>query len=378
MLVKRAGLATTGFVLDGWMPSGISPKDAPRLIGPVAALVAAVLFGASTPTAKLLLGGTDPWMLAALFYLGSGMGLLAIRLIGRTRASPGRGEAALSGTDWRWLFGAILFGGLIGPVLFMFGLSRLGAATASLLLNLESVLTALLAWFAFRENVDRRIAAGMLAIAAGAVALSWRGGAEGVDAWGVAAVVGACLAWAIDNNLTRKISLGDPMQIAMLKGLFAGTINLLLAFGHAARLPGVADIAGAGVVGLLGYGVSLSLYVVALRHTGAARTSAYYATAPFVGAVIAVVALGEPASRQLALAGVLMAAGVWLHLSERHEHMHEHEPLAHSHRHRHDEHHRHAHGPGDPPGEPHTHRHDHALLRHSHAHYPDAHHQHGH
>jgi drug/metabolite transporter (DMT)-like permease len=340
---------------------------------PAIALLSAALFGASTPLAKMLVGTVDPWMLAALLYLGSGCGLFVAR-----SAQGARSEAAISGRDWLWFGGAIASGGVIGPVLLMVGLSRTPAASASLLLNLEGVLTAVLAWFVFRENFDRRIAAGMLAIALGAGVLSWRGSFSFTEAAGPLCIVLACLAWAVDNNLTRRVSLSDPVQVAMLKGLIAGSVNLLLALLLGARLPEVYSLFAAAALGFLGYGMSLVLFVVSLRNLGTARTGAYYSTAPFVGALIAVAGLGELVTIQLLAAGLLMAVGVYLHLTEQHEHDHEHSAFTHEHRHRHDEHHRHSHAAGDPPGEPHTHRHVHVALRHKHAHYPDAHHRHGH
>jgi drug/metabolite transporter (DMT)-like permease len=346
--------------------------------GAAIALVSATLFGASTPLAKVLVDTVNPWMLAALLYLGSGLGLFIIRIAQRARWAPAAVEASVAGADWLWFGGAIFFGGVVGPVLLMAGLTRTPAASASLLLNLEGVLTAVLAWFVFRENFDRRIAAGMLAIASGAAVLSWQGSLSFSNVIGPLAIIGACLAWAIDNNLTRKVSLSDPVQIAMLKGLIAGTVNLVLALVIGARLPVAPAVLAAGVVGLLGYGISLVLFVMALRRLGTARTGAYYSTAPFVGAIIAVLLLGEPVSLRLIVAGILMGIGVWFHLTERHEHEHEHAPVSHEHRHVHDEHHRHAHEPDDPADEPHTHRHVHVRLRHRHAHYPDAHHRHGH
>jgi drug/metabolite transporter (DMT)-like permease len=343
------------------------------------ALASAALFGASTPMAKMLIGTIDPWMLAALLYLGSGIGLAVVRAgLRLSRASATPAEAPLTGAGWLWFGGAILAGGVVGPVLLMTGLTRTPAASASLLLNLEGMLTALLAWFVFRENFDRRIALGMIAIAAGASVLSWQGTLSFDRLAGPLAIIGACLAWAVDNNLTRRVSLNDPVQIAMLKGLIAGSVNLVLALSLGAPLPAAGALLGAAMVGLLGYGVSLVLFVIALRHLGTARTGAYYSTAPFVGALIAVVALGEPVNLQLIVAGVLMGIGVWLHLTERHEHEHEHAPIEHEHSHRHDEHHRHAHRAADPPGGPHTHRRVHVALRHRHPHYPDAHHRHGH
>jgi len=343
-----------------------------------AALAAAALFGASTPLAKLLLTGTDPWMLAGLLYLGSGFGLAAIHLARRSIIRSHAPAVRLTAAEWGWLGAAIVCGGIAGPVLLMFGLAATTAASASLLLNLEGVLTALLAWFVFRENFDRRIALGMAAISAGAVVLAW-GGAPTFDSLlGPAAVALACLAWALDNNLTRKVSLTDPLIIAMLKGLVAGTVNLGLALALGARLPDPGIVFGAGVVGFAGYGLSLVLFVVALRHLGTARTGAYFSTAPFVGAAIAIVFLAEPLSAQFIAAALLMGIGVALHLTERHEHEHVHEALTHSHSHVHDQHHQHAHAPSDPPGEPHTHMHGHAPIRHKHPHYPDAHHRHAH
>jgi drug/metabolite transporter (DMT)-like permease len=340
------------------------------------ALASAALFGLSTPVAKILVSVTDPLLLAGLFYLGSGVGLAVLRLaIGSSRSAS---ETPLVGHDLPWLVGAILFGGIIGPILLLFGLTHTEAATASLLLTLEGVATALIAWFAFRENVDRRIALGMGLIVAGAIVLAWQGTFSLADLAGPMAVVGACVAWGIDNNLTRKVSLADPLQVAMVKGLVAGSVNVGLALLGGATLPATGTIALAAAVGLLGYGISLALFVVALRHLGTARTGAYFSTAPFLGAVAAIPLLGEPLTLQLLAAGTLMGLGVWLHLTERHAHEHEHEPFAHSHRHVHDEHHRHAHGAGDPPGQPHNHRHQHGRLRHSHAHVPDAHHRHSH
>ncbi len=340
------------------------------------AFAAAALFGLSTPFAKLLIGSLDPWLLAGIFYLGSGVGLAILRMTLPRRAA--KAEAPLMRSDAPWLAGAILFGGIIGPLLLMTGLSWTGAATASLLLTTEGVATALIAWFVFRENFDRRIAGGMLLIAAGAAVLSWPGDVSSRSLLGPVAVIGACVAWGLDNNLTRKVSLADPLQIAMLKGLVAGPVNLGLGFAAGATLPAIEIVMVAALVGFLGYGISLALFVLALRDLGTARTGAYFATAPFLGTVIAVPLLGEPLSAPLLAAGILMGLGVWLHLTERHEHEHAHEPLEHEHRHVHDDHHRHSHGPNVPAGEPHSHRHVHVRLRHSHAHVPDTHHRHRH
>lgn len=342
------------------------------------ALLSAVLFGASTPFAKLLLRDVDPWMLAGVLYLGSGLGLVLLRLAGRWVAGRPRQEARLRGGEWIWLGLAIGSGGVVGPVLLMVGLARTPAAAAALLLNLEGVFTALLAWFVFRENVDRRIAVGMAAIVAGgAVLAGGRGPAPG-ELLGPLTIAGACLAWAIDNNLTRKVSLTDPVQIALLKGCAAGAVNVAIALGLGSSVPPPAVLAAAVMVGLGGYGISLVLFVTALRHIGTARTGAYFSLAPFFGGLLAVVVLREELTVQLVTAGALMAVGVWLHLTERHEHAHEHEALAHEHRHVHDEHHQHAHDGMEPLGEPHSHWHLHTGLRHSHPHFPDVHHHHRH
>jgi drug/metabolite transporter (DMT)-like permease len=341
------------------------------------ALVSAALFGASTPFAKLLIGGgISPWLLAGLLYLGSGIGL-SLYWLARRWTGAASAEAPLRRVDLFWLVLVILSGGVIGPVLLMIGLARTPASSAALLLNLEGLATMAIAWVVFRENVDRRLLFGAAAILIGALILSWSGGAAPVG-WGALFIAGACLAWGIDNNLTRRLSASDPVQIAAAKGLAAGAVNLALAIAGGAVLPSALPLAGAALVGLLGYGVSLVLFVLALRHLGSARTGAYFSTAPFIGATLAVALFGEPLTLRLGIAALLMGVGLYLHLAERHEHEHAHEAMEHEHRHVHDEHHRHEHTADDPPGEPHTHRHRHEPLVHSHPHYPDLHHRHGH
>lgn len=339
--------------------------------GVMAALVAALLFGASTPLAKLLLNSVNPWLLAGLLYLGSGVGLWLYRRI--TRAP----RVHLRRTEVPYLAGAILCGGVVAPVLLMLGLTGMPASGASLLLNAEGVFTAALAWFAFRENFDRRVALGMVFIVTGATILSWPGELRLAGGWPALAVLGACFCWALDNNLTRKVSLADACWIASVKGLVAAPVNLTLAFFLGATLPPWPQAAGAMAVGLLAYGVSLALFVVGLRHLGTARTGAYFSVAPFLGALLAI-GLGEPVTLPLLLAGACMGLGVWLHLTERHDHPHQHDVLAHTHAHVHDEHHQHTHEAPVAPGVRHTHAHVHAPLRHAHPHYPDVHHQHRH
>ena len=336
------------------------------------ALLAAAVFGASTPVAKRLLGEIPPVLLAGLLYLGSGIGLGAWWLI------RGRRERWLQRSDLLPLAGAVLCGGVIAPVLLMVGLRLTPASTSSLLLNLEGVFTAVLAWSVFRENFDRRILAGVVAIVTGAAFLSWSGRPEWREWVGPLVIVGACFGWAIDNNLTRKVSAADPIQIAAIKGLVGGVVNCALAFTLGAGWPAFRPMLAAGVVGLLGYGVSLVLFILALRHVGAARTGAYFSTAPFIGTLLSLALLREPVTGWLAVAGLLMGVGVWLHLTERHGHEHIHEEMEHEHLHSHDEHHQHTHAPTDPPSEPHSHPHRHEPLVHSHAHYPDTHHRHNH
>lgn len=340
--------------------------------GVLAALSAALLFGAGTPAAKFLLGAVSPWLLAGLLYLGSGIGLALIRTFRRDE------PIQLQSSEIKWLVAAVVTGGMIGPALLMWGLSMMPASGASLLLNAEGVLTALLAWFVFRENFDRRIALGMALIVAGAVVLSWPGKAELGDVLPALAVLGACLAWAIDNNFTRKVSLGDALYIAMVKGLAAGITNLALALIAGAALPSVAIMLAAGFLGLFSYGLSLVLFVVALRELGTARTGAYFSIAPFAGALIAITFLGEPVTVPLIAAGVLMALGVWLHLTERHDHQHTHASIEHEHEHTHDVHHQHSHAQPVPPGTRHSHWHRHEHMTHKHPHYPDSHHRHDH
>uniref|UniRef100_Q07HV1 EamA domain-containing protein n=1 Tax=Rhodopseudomonas palustris (strain BisA53) TaxID=316055 RepID=Q07HV1_RHOP5 len=343
------------------------------------ALLSAALFGVSTPAAKALLGSIDPAVLAGLLYCGAGIGVAVLRRAARSlTASPAAAETPLSRADLPWLAAAIVAGGIAGPLLLMFGLARTDAASASLLLTLEGVATALLAWFVFHESFDRRIAIGMASLVAGAAVLAWSGQPSAASLLGPAAIVGACIAWGLDNNLTRKVSLADPLQIVELKGLVAGPVNLVIGLWAGGSLPSPTPMALAGLVGFAGYGVSLALFVHALRHLGTARTGAYFSTAPFLGALASVVMLGESVTGQLIVAGLLMAFGVWLHLTEQHAHAHEHLPAEHAHAHVHDEHHAHRHGDSDPPGEPHTHPHSHGRLAHSHAHMPDMHHTHRH
>jgi drug/metabolite transporter (DMT)-like permease len=341
-----------------------------------AALGAAVLFGLSTPLAKLLTGQASPLLLAGLLYTGSGIGLTLL-LVVRAMVGGRAGIVLPRRVDFGWLLGATLFGGAIGPYLLMYGLQATDSASASLILNLEGVFSALLAWFVFKENFDRRIALGMALIVAGGVVLSTSAVFHIDGLVGPFAIAGACLAWAIDNNFTRKVSINDAMSIACLKGLVAGPLSITLALRYGAELPPLSMILRAGLLGFVGYGLSLTLFVVALRNLGTARTGAYFSLAPFLGAALAI-ALGAPLTWTLVVASLFMGAGLWLHLQERHAHQHIHAPLEHEHSHVHDAHHRHEHANDWQGQEPHSHEHIHEPLEHTHPHYPDTHHRHSH
>ena len=344
-------------------------------IGP--ALVAAIFFGASTPLARALIGSIDPAWLAGLLYAGSGVSLSIVFALRRVTGRE-RGVAPLTRRDLPWLAATIVSGGIVAPLLFTFGLRDTPGATASLLLNLETVLTVALAWFAFREHYGTRVVAGMVLIVAACAVLGWNDGGPSSIGRGAPLIALACLGWALDNNLTRKIAGSDALAIAASKGVCGGAVNLVLAATLAGPGPTAWAALGAATVGCLGYGVSLVLFVVALRGLGTARASAYYATAPFFGVAVAFTVLTEQPDRTFWIALPLIALGVWLHLTERHGHRHTHERLTHDHPHRHDEHHRHTHDFPWDGVEPHAHPHAHEPMTHTHVHAPDLHHRHGH
>jgi drug/metabolite transporter (DMT)-like permease len=287
-------------------------------------------------------------------------------------------EAALSLAQIPWLAGAILFGGIAAPLFLMYGLSTISASSASLLLNLEGAFTALIAWLVFKENVDRRVLLGMCAIVCGGLCLAYQPGLSLTLTSGTMAIAVACILWALDNNLTRKVSGADPLITAALKGFVAGLVNCGIAFKIGNSTPDPHTLVAACLVGFFSYGLSLTLYIRSLRHLGTARTGAYFSTAPFIGAALSIALLSEPVSGPFLLAGILMAVGVWLHVTEDHSHEHTHKAIEHEHQHVHDEHHHHEHDSSIPPGEPHTHRHRHEEITHTHHHYPDLHHHHEH
>jgi drug/metabolite transporter (DMT)-like permease len=355
--------------------TGSGPVSRAMQGGALAALASALLFGLTTPIAKHLLAGTHPLLIAGLLYLGSGVGVGALRWV----RVHGRSESGLVGRDWVWLALSTLVGGVIAPALLMTGLAHADAASASLLLNLEVVFTAILAWVVFKEPAGARVVFGLCAIFAGGLILVWPTSFTSTGSvYAFLAIVAACLCWALDNNLTRRICAGDARMLAAIKGLVAGTTNTVLAFALGASLPEASHVAITLAIGFMGYGLSLVLFIVALRQLGTARTGAYFATAPFIGATVALFLYGQPAESAFWVAAMCMALGVWLHATEDHVHEHVHEPMAHSHAHAHDLHHQHDHSFDWDGCEPHTHAHAHGFLRHRHAHYPDIHHRHGH
>ena len=342
------------------------------------ALLAAILFGASTPFAKLLIGDVDPWVLAGILYCGSGVGLISVLVINFLRRKPF--PKLPSKKDFIWLMGATVFGGIFGPVLLMTGLMSSSASSSSLLLNLEGVLTSILAWIVFKEHYDRRIIIGMTSIVVGGVILSWTSESKLGISIGSIYIIGACLCWAIDNNLTRNVSANDAVLITTIKSLVAGSTNILIVLLLGKTFPGFVKMGLGALLGFLGYGVSIVCFVLSLRAIGTSRTGAYFSVAPFAGAILSLIFFKNELSLQLIISGIFMGIGVWLHLSEshEHEHEHEHEDLYHNHEHIHDEHHQHLHLNSDPTGEKHTHFHKHEILKHRHPHYPDIHHRHDH
>ncbi len=349
-----------------------------RSLYPVAkALAAALLFGASAPISKALLGDVEPIPLAAFLYLGSGISALLLLWLQRPKDDVAK-EASISRADLPWLVGAVFFGGVAAPILLMFSLRETPAASAALLLNFESIATTAIAWAVFHEAVGRRAWGGVLLITLSSIVLSW----QPDDQWGLSlgalGIIAACTLWGVDNNLTRKISAKNPLSIVMIKGLGAGSCSLVLAFVAGQAMPAPFHAISAMLLGSLSYGLSITLFILALRDLGAARTSALFSTSPFIGSLLAFLIFREAPTVQFILAFVIMCGGTWLLAKEKHCHRHYHPPLEHDHRHRHDDgHHTHTHLPDEvPPDGTHSHPHVHEAMEHTHSHTPDIHHQH--
>ena len=352
----------------------MNPRSTPSdLNGPAAAVAAAVLFGLAAPFAKLLLRETAPLMLSALLYLGAALALNLFAL-GWPRPRP---EARLTGNDWLPMVAIIAAGGIAGPFLMLLGLRRVSAVAGSLMLNLETPFTVLLAVLLFREHLGLAAALATGAIVMGGALLGFRPGELGGDWFGAIEIAGACLAWAADNNLSQQLSLKDPLDVGRAKTLGAGVCVLIIALLAGVRFPGLRGSAAALALGAGSYGLSLVLALKAMRLMGAAREAAYFSPAPFIGALVAVPIFREWPHAVDWIGSCLMAIGVVALTTERHEHLHAHAPIEHEHLHYHDVHHQHLH-PQPEVEEPHSHWHRHAAYSHAHRHYPDAHHRHSH
>jgi drug/metabolite transporter (DMT)-like permease len=341
------------------------------------ALLAALLFGASAPLAKLLLGEVEPIPLAAFLYLGSGIGLSCIKLFQRiTRQGAGR-EAAIRKPDYLWLAGAILAGGVAAPITLLFSLRNTPAATASLLLCFEGVSTTLIAYFAFKESISQRAWWAIVLITLSSILLSINLKANWGFSLGALGILAACMLWGVDNNFTRNISAKDPLMIVMIKGLGAGSFSLGMAFILGNKIPGAGVILVAMALGCLSYGTSIVLFIHAMRGLGAARTSALFSTAPITGILLSLTLFREIPAWLFLAALPLMVVGTLFLLGEQHEHEHFHEMVIHEHAHVHnDGHHEHVHEGAYPQKHSHMHKHD--ELTHRHEHMPDLHHRHGH
>jgi drug/metabolite transporter (DMT)-like permease len=348
------------------------------------ALAAAVLFGINAPLSKVLLapgrlGEVAPITMAGLLYLGSGIGALVLLGLQRPDATA-EAEARLQRRDLPWLAGALLAGGVAAPIVLMFSLRVTPGATASLLLNFEGVATTLIAALAFREAVGRRIWSAIGLITAATIVLSWQPEGRMGFSFGALGVLVACVLWGADNNFTRNISAKNPLTIVAVKGLGAGLFSLVVALLVGQPLPSVGAALGAMLLGSISYGLSITLFILALRDLGAARTSALYSSSPFIGALLSFVILRETAGVQFFVAAALMLVGTALLVTEQHAHRHRHSFLTHEHRHQHDDaHHTHEHTPGEIPASGwHSHPHKHPPLVHEHPHAPDLHHRHEH
>ena len=335
------------------------------------ALLAAALFGISTPLVQQFGVGLGAFSTAALLYAGAAA-------VGMLSRQPIEREARLRRGDLPRLLAMAGFGAVVGPVALVWGLQNTSGTSASLMLTLEALFTAVLAWRLYRETMDGRVWSAMaLLLAGGMVLVLDQGRAGGAQLWGLLAVLLATAAWGVDNTLSRALAERDPGQVVMVKALLGASATLSIAVFLGEPLPSAGAALTLFAVGATGYGLSLRFYLLAQRAFGAARTGSVFAFAPFIGAALAVALGDRSVSGWMALGSVLMLAGVVLHLAESHGHEHAHEELAHEHAHRHDDgHHNHAHDVM-PTGE-HSHRHQHELLRHAHAHVPDAHHGHRH
>jgi len=343
------------------------------------ALLAALLFGASAPAAKLLLGELEPVLLAAFLYLGSGLGVLLFKAAQQVRRPAPALEAPIGRSDWGWLAGSVLTGGIVAPIVLLLGLRHTPAATASLLLNFEGVATAVIAGVVFKEAISRRAVRSIACVTAASILLSWNVHGRWGLSMGALGILAACVLWGIDNNLTRCISAKDPLVIVMVKGLGAGSFSLLLALSLGYAFPAPLIVVGALVLGTLSYGASIVLFIHAMRALGAARTSALFGIAPWAGVALSLILLQEAPNLLFVAALPLVFAGTLELFREQHAHPHHHAAESHEHRHSHDDgHHGHDHPDLRSLSQSHSHWHTHPPVNHAHPHMPDIHHRHGH
>ncbi|MBV7274075.1 EamA family transporter [Clostridiaceae bacterium UIB06] len=342
-------------------------------------IIAAILFGSSAPISKILLGKIDPIPLAAFIYIGSGVGLLIFKIIEKYFSTNYNKEAPLGKKDIPWLLAAVFFGGVFAPIILMNSLKTTPASTASLLLNFESVATTVIAVCFFKESAGKRIWFSIIFITLAAIILSW----DFSNQWGLSigaiGVITACVSWGMDNNFTGKISLKDPFSIVIIKGIGAGSFSLILAIILKSSFPSIGVIVEAMILGCFSYGLSIVLFVLALRELGSARTSALFGTSPFIGALVSFVLCGDKISLTFVMGFPLMVIGTVLLLKENHEHKHLHKAITHEHKHNHiDGHHGHVHDEKVDKDIYHSHVHTHDIIEHSHPHTPDSHHKHVH
>ncbi len=351
----------------------------PRTYSIIQGILAAILFGASAPLAKVLLGKIEPVLLAALMYLGAGFGLLLLRASRTFYRRATDAEAGINKADVPWLMGALLAGGVGAPIILMFSLRNTPAATATLLLNFEGVATALIAAAIFKEAIGRRIWLAIFCVTGASVLLSLDPGGKWGVSPGAIGVLIACFLWGIDNNFTRNISAKDPVTIVIIKGIGAGLFSIALAFSLSMPFPGLFFAISALLLGFFGYGLSIVLFIISMRSLGAARTSALFGTAPFIGVIISFLLFQESFHVWFMASFLIMVVGAVLLFSEKHEHVHGHQAFGHEHRHFHEDvHHAHHHGEQIPSDISHSHPHEHEEVEHGHTHTPDIHHRHSH
>jgi Permeases of the drug/metabolite transporter (DMT) superfamily len=344
------------------------------------ALLAALLFGLSTPLSKLLLGQIEPIPLAAFLYIGSGTGLLLLKALQYIAGNRTKNEAPLSVRDIPWLSGAILFGGIIAPIVLMLSLKKTPASTAALLLNFEGAGTAIIAYFLFKESIGKRVWIAIGCVTTASILLSYDFSNQWGFSLGALGIICACFCWGIDNNFTRNISLKDPISIVLIKGFGAGFFSLFLSLMLKDPLPDFKTMLIAMLLGFFSYGISIVLYVLALRSLGSSRTSVFFGTAPFIGAALSFIICHDALNIMMIISLPIMVGGAILLLREDHVHKHIHQPIVHEHRHNHfDGHHNHTHLPGEIPSNGyHSHMHTHEFMEHEHPHNPDMHHRHSH